>query len=492
MKSLTQRFVARLAVVLALVFVLTLSASAQQPSITLKGGVTYSDQSSQSCEQQNQGNPYAGMNPFACKGVSAPTDSRGGCSLGGWQVIKKEGNTCYYCSPVTVPQGVQGIIVPMDQISQAGNQGWSCGVNQADACTAVCFGNSGSSYNPSAPPPGRVTSGGPPTNPSGPPPGYASGPPGPGANGSWPGATACAPYGPGGYDYCQNPQGTRLPAGCTCNYGTPTRQPTLPAYGTSQLLADSQSLLQAAGRISKSMTDAMDVTKHNNVGINVAVQSTFGAVGKMMGLVSSTYRTLATTGAAAAQDAGALQVAATAVNESNEFANEAAAAANAAGKIGSVADPTFKASGYLTDAVYKGTALAQAPGSACGVYSCYRLTQILKTGTTANQLFSTLYNDTAGLTVVELQAGLKQLGVNAQVRSTFANLIADVKAGKPVIAAVNTTGIEGATLHGVVVESAQVRGATTYLTIYDPAGWTYEQPAASFTRYMRDLYLVVP
>ncbi len=31
-----------------------------------------------------------------------------------------------------------------------------------------------------------------------------------------PGANACRPFGKGGYDYCQNPAGTRLPAGCTC------------------------------------------------------------------------------------------------------------------------------------------------------------------------------------------------------------------------------------------------------------------------------------
>jgi hypothetical protein len=33
-----------------------------------------------------------------------------------------------------------------------------------------------------------------------------------------PGSGPCRPYGPGGYDYCNNPQGTRLPPGCVCTY----------------------------------------------------------------------------------------------------------------------------------------------------------------------------------------------------------------------------------------------------------------------------------
>jgi hypothetical protein len=44
--------------------------------VTLKGGVTYEDQSSDSCEKQNENNPYTGMDPLTCYGVMAPTDSR--------------------------------------------------------------------------------------------------------------------------------------------------------------------------------------------------------------------------------------------------------------------------------------------------------------------------------------------------------------------------------------------------------------------------------
>ncbi len=87
---------------LALISVVATGACAQeQPSttqkpVTLKGGITYEDQSSESCEKQNENNPYTGMDPLTCYGVMAPTDSQGQCSLGGMKVWKHEGNTCYY------------------------------------------------------------------------------------------------------------------------------------------------------------------------------------------------------------------------------------------------------------------------------------------------------------------------------------------------------------------------------------------------------------
>src|ERR1700678_4079678 len=92
-----------------------------QKTTTLKTGITYEDQSSESCEKQNENNPYTGMDPLTCYGVMAPTDSRGQCSLGGMKVWKQQGNTCYYCSPITSPPNT--IIVPMDQVATADNQG---------------------------------------------------------------------------------------------------------------------------------------------------------------------------------------------------------------------------------------------------------------------------------------------------------------------------------------------------------------------------------
>ena len=125
----------------------------QSTTPTLKTGITYEDQSSESCEKQNENNPYTGMDPLTCYGVMAPTDSRGECSLGGMQVWKHVGNTCYYCSPISSPPNT--IIVPMDQVGAADNQGFRCGVDQADACMAICSG--GSTYSP---PPGTVVEGG--------------------------------------------------------------------------------------------------------------------------------------------------------------------------------------------------------------------------------------------------------------------------------------------------------------------------------------------
>ncbi len=191
---------------------------------TLQGGVSqteYTDEYAKTCEQQNQNNPYVGMNPFECYGEMAPTDSRGQCSLNIGTVWKQVGNTCYYCAPINPP--IQGFILPLDQVHVAGSQGWGCGANQTDACTAICYG--GKTFSP---PPGTTVVGGgpglPPTPPppqGGPPPGYAPTPGPAGGIGYVPGANPCLPQGPGGYDYCQNGPGARLPAGCVCSESQP-------------------------------------------------------------------------------------------------------------------------------------------------------------------------------------------------------------------------------------------------------------------------------
>jgi len=210
---------------LALISFVAASVRAQeQPStpqkpVTLKGGVTYEDQSSDSCEKQNENNPYKGMDPLTCHGVMAPTDSRGQCSLGGMQVWKQEGNTCYYCQAINPP--IQGIIIPLDDLGAADEQGFRCGVDQADACMAVCSG--GESFKP---PPGTEGGPGTPETP-GRDPGtkqqYPTPRPGP-IPGQVSGGNPCLPFGPGGYDYCANPAGTQ-PAGCKCSRQTPQNKP---------------------------------------------------------------------------------------------------------------------------------------------------------------------------------------------------------------------------------------------------------------------------
>jgi hypothetical protein len=98
---------------------------------------TYSDQFSTDCSSRNT-SPYAGMDPLSCYGVMMPTDSRGVCSgARGWRLLKQVGSTCYFCQPINPP--INGIIVPLDQLNLARQQGYVCGVDQSNPnCMAVC------------------------------------------------------------------------------------------------------------------------------------------------------------------------------------------------------------------------------------------------------------------------------------------------------------------------------------------------------------------
>jgi hypothetical protein len=134
------------------------------------------------------------------------------------KLLKQVGDTCYYCAAINPP--TPGIIVPLDQTAQAGNQGYKCGDDQADPnCMAVCTRQSGS--GPYIPPPNTQSSSGPPpvtgSNPGPPLRSTGSLIPGPPLQG---GAVAnpCQPFGPGGYDYCANPT---QPAGCVCTKQQP-------------------------------------------------------------------------------------------------------------------------------------------------------------------------------------------------------------------------------------------------------------------------------
>jgi len=188
---------------------------------TLQGGVqqtTYTDPASAGCRESND-NPYAGMNPLACHGVSAPPDSAGKCSLAGMKVFKQVANMCYYCSAIDPP--TPGIIIPLDQVAHANSQGYRCGVDQVEPnCMAVCTRQSGSGpYIPpantqSVPGPSSSSSGG---GPGPAPRGGGSPTPGPPLQ-SGASANPCLPFGPGGYDYCANPT---QPAGCVCSKQQP-------------------------------------------------------------------------------------------------------------------------------------------------------------------------------------------------------------------------------------------------------------------------------
>ncbi len=476
----------------------------QSPKPPLKGGVTYNDQSSENCEKQNENNPYTGMDPLTCYGVMAPADSRGQCSLGGMQVRKQEGNTCYYCQPINPP--IQGIIIPLDDLAAADAQGFRCGVDQADACMAVCEGNG--SFNP---PPGTVEEGGgpgtpqPPSGEPGPIPPRNSAPrsPLPGQNSA--GGNPCLPFGSGGYNYCDNPAGTQ-PAGCVC--GTAQPAPSQPAstqpvlnFG-NYLLADAQTMLQNAGRVSKAMTDAMDVTKHNNVGIGVAFGAAFGASGKMMGFVAQEYQALAAAGAAASQESTILEIASDAASESGTVANQATETASELESTGGTAiGAAPNAAGYLEGAVYEPAAsqpaIQQGALPDCTVLSCNRLAQLLGRNIPLERVIENIKPNLkmvvdpktgavsmkGGLTLTEVQTALKSIGVNAQVGTGMTPMMNQVRAGNPVIAFVYTTAATDAPLHAVVIEGVETQGGVSGLVIYDPLGSVDWQPIQTFQKY---------
>jgi hypothetical protein len=137
---------------------------------------TYQDQFSTSCEQSNSNNPFAGMDPLSCHGVMAPVDSQGNCSLPRMTLLKQEGRECYYCQALDPP--IKGIVIPFDQLREAGRQGFKCGVDQADPkCKAICV-NEGISPG-YTPPPGTSADPEPSPAPALPEPPLPGGPPDP-------------------------------------------------------------------------------------------------------------------------------------------------------------------------------------------------------------------------------------------------------------------------------------------------------------------------
>jgi len=151
------------------------------------------------------------MNPLTCHGQVGPQDSQKQCSYAGMRMIAHIGETCYYCAPIVPP--MNGIIIPFDQVGNATNQGFSCYADQVDPnCMSICTKPGSLNYTPppisgGKPNPVPVT-GGPPTNKSGPMPGPAGG------IGYVPGPDPCIAG--GGYNYCNNGPGGRLPPGCIC------------------------------------------------------------------------------------------------------------------------------------------------------------------------------------------------------------------------------------------------------------------------------------
>jgi hypothetical protein len=175
---------------------------------------TYTDQFSGSCIKGEPPNVFKqiGINPLVCHPQVGPQDSQKQCSYAGMTMVAHIGETCYYCVAIVPP--INGIIIPMDQAQNAGNQGYSCVGDPVDPdCMIICQKPGKLTYTPPGPG-GNVQQ--PVPSGEGPPPGYAPMPGPAGGIGYVAGPNPCLPKGPGGYDYCQNGPGARLPPGCSC------------------------------------------------------------------------------------------------------------------------------------------------------------------------------------------------------------------------------------------------------------------------------------
>ncbi len=270
----------------------------------------------------------------------------------------------------------------------------------------------------------------------------------------------------------------------------------------NQFLLDAQTLLQNAGRISKSMTDAMDVTKHNNVGISVALMSAFGAIGKGIGLAAQQYKALAVAGAVA-QDAPLLQMGGAAATESGVMANEVSqlesqiASSGAAGMAQDI--PAF-----MEDAVIESTPNLPPQGAlpTCTVLACARLSQLLGRNTQLMEVFEKIKPNirletsptgevyaAGGLTPSAVASALDKIGIKAQVEKGMEAMMDTVRAGNPVIGNVFTAGPGSGSAHALVVEGIETRGTVEGLQIYDPMGFNFWQPASTFEKHFTGLFI---
>ncbi|HVN94401.1 MAG TPA: hypothetical protein VMT38_11925 [Terracidiphilus sp.] len=327
------------------------------------------------------------------------------------------------------------------------------------------------------------------------------------------GPTTNAP-GTGGGTPGNNPGGGSTDSGEAPGSGPSNSAPgggALPALQAAsdfsdKLRADAETILQSAGRISKAMTDAMDVTKHNNVGVGVGFGSAFGAVARMMGVVAQQYRTLAAAGGAVAQESQVLQIAADAASESGSMANQAEQLESRLGSTAGTSEvSTSGLPNFMEDAVFESDlpALpAQSELPTCAVLSCARLSQMLGRNTQLMEILEKIKPkivlETApdgetyasgGLTPQETAAALKNIDITAEVDEGLKSMVDTVTAGKPVIAPVYTTGATNGPVHAVVIEGIETRADVQGLRIYDPMGFVFWQPVSTFAKYFTNTFI---
>lgn len=287
--------------------------------------------------------------------------------------------------------------------------------------------------------------------------------------------------------------------------------------GCSRLLGYAQTILQAAGRISKANTDAMDPTKHKDVGIRVMLNGYLGAVGKMLGMVATQFRALAATGSAAVRESETLTIAKQAASEARDVASQATRAVSEFEGAGTapLGCASCSSRGYLDDAVILSREIHQGALPTCAVLSCHRLAGLLGRNTSIFQVFDRIRPKVSltvgqagrvevagGLTAPQVSSALQSIGIRAQVQSGLTNLMNDVRAGRPLIAGVKTmasrltitparqaSSVPTIAQHAVVVEGLETRARVLGLKIYDPTGFVYWQPLSTFSKYFDGVFV---
>jgi len=302
-------------------------------------------------------------------------------------------------------------------------------------------------------------------------------------------------------------------------YAEPLQQASQFTY---QMRLAAERMLQAAGQISKAMTDAMDVTKHNDVGIGVALSGYIGALGYLgegIGLAANGYQKAAIAVQAAEEQQALRTLAGVAETEAQIAAEEASQLArNVTTEVGKppvMGSPEATPSSALPDSekflndvqIFQEASANVVPQGnlpTCGPLACQRLanlvgknisvfqalnemrfplsSQVVTRTNAAGKVVAEL-KVTGGRTAQQLADGLNAMGVPADVGAGLANMMNEVRAGNPVIAGIKTSTAPGAPLHAVVVEAAETRAGVPGLSIYDPAGFAYWKPLSSFERF---------
>ena len=327
----------------------------------------------------------------------------------------------------------------------------------------------------------------------------------------------CSKGPPGGYDPSQNPACEALAAP---QPQAPYGQPQPGAYPPLQQASDfsnemrraAETMLQAAGRIAKASSAAMDVTKHNNVGVGVAVGGYFGILASTIGNVAREYQAVAAANRAASQQNAILPIAEEAASESQAMADQATetVAELAAGKPAAAALAGSASSvGFLDDveplAAASTPIVSQGALPTCTVLSCYRLAELLGRNVSIFDVFNRIrpivvativkngnlvsVSMDRGLTLQEISSALPSIGIRAEVATGVTNMMNEVRAGRPLIAFVSTINPGAAAagvklpIHAVVVEGMEYRAGVLGLKIYDPIGMFYWKPLSTFEQF---------